>query len=125
MLLRGEFALSDLALLTFVPGEGRDGDPDNYEDVLGTAGRETDADPEYAATDTDIDIGRGPWGWSALVLRADVEGWKVAGAKHGYDVEVRDATAGHFGDGHWKGVDLVEVVGSTTRVYWIDREASA
>jgi hypothetical protein len=27
---------------------------------------------------------------------------------------------GHYGDGHWEGVDLCAVPGSDERVYWID-----
>lgn len=128
MILRGCFALSDLALLTFVPADDLDGDPDHYEDVLDEAGQlasddPASPDPDFCATDTDI--GRGPWGWSALVMRAEVPGWTEAAKRHGYTVELEDAGAGHYGDGHWRGVDLAERIGSTTEVYWIDLEASA
>lgn len=121
MKLVGRYALSDLAILNFTAANLAEEAPDSYESVLL-------ADCP-SAPDTDGTT-RGPsrngWGWNCLVLREDVDAWVEAGVAAGYDVAEAPAECvkpGHYGDGHWAGVDLAADPRREGFVYWIDLEA--
>ncbi len=118
MKLVGHYALTDLAILNFTAARSREDAPASYEAVL------IDDCPSAPDTDgTTHGPGRDGWGWNCLVLREDIDAWIESGEAAGYDVEdAGPPTAGHYGDGHWAGVDLAADPRRDGFVYWIDCE---
>ena len=119
MKLIGHYKLADLAILNFTtanPGT----DPSSYERVLlADVPSAPDTDGTTAGPSCD------GWGWNCLVLREDLDAWVKSGEEHGYEVgEAPKALVkpGHYGDGHWAGVDLAADPRDAEAVYWIDLE---
>ncbi len=125
MKLIDKYKRSDLCVVNFTRLDPTK-TPSSYEDVIEGVAKRLGVDGPSAVTcapDTDGTTRRSTDGyaWHALIERGDYWAWSLAAEQGGYAIEDDGAPEpGHFGDGHWAGVDLAVDPRDSSQVYWIE-----